>query len=42
MGILSLTAPALPFACGDVPYMGGDCATTDDCLSSKQTVPGTV
>ncbi|WP_437279932.1 hypothetical protein WME90_05070 [Sorangium sp. So ce375] len=42
MGILSLTALGFPFACGDVPYMGGDCATTDDCLSSHQMVPGTV
>jgi hypothetical protein len=42
VGFILLIGPATFFACGDVPYMGGDCAVTDDCESDHQYVPGTV
>jgi hypothetical protein len=30
------------FACGDAPYQGGKCATTVDCISEHQNVPGSI
>ncbi|WP_438008544.1 hypothetical protein WME89_07470 [Sorangium sp. So ce321] len=42
VGILFLTVLGLSFTCGGEPYVGADCATTNDCLSDGQSVPGTV
>ncbi|AUX23846.1 hypothetical protein SOCEGT47_043760 [Sorangium cellulosum] len=41
-GFLTLLSAALFFACGDGPYQGGRCATTDHCQSEDQNVPGTI
>ncbi|MDC0676804.1 hypothetical protein [Sorangium atrum] len=40
--LLFLIISATFFACGDGPYVGGRCATTDHCQSDQQNVPGTI
>lgn len=42
VGSILLIGPATFFACGNGPYIGGKCATTDHCQSDLQNVPGTI